>query len=512
MKETNKDIKQNDKRIAKNTISLYLRMVVSMVLGLFTTRVVLKTLGVDDYGIYGVVAGVVTILNFLNISMSAATSRFITYELGKQNAVNLHKTFNASMIVHMIIALAVIIIAETVGLWFLMHKLVIPPERMFAAHVVYQFGIISSAISILQVPYNATVIAHERMNIYAYVEIFKSVLLLCIAYLAMLECCDRLIFYGFLHLLVIITIFIIYSLYCKHNFRETKFRLRFEKQYVFPIFKFASWDLYGNACVSFRQQGNTFLINMFYGIAYNSSNAIAGQVSGAITYLMAAVVQAFRPQIIKKYAVGDITEMQRLMCNATKYSILLTACMLTPCILEMPFILDLWLTVIPPKAIPFCRVILFYGIGSLIVTIVNAAIHATGNIKKLSFISGSIFLLSIVFEYVLFKMGFSVMCAYYLVVAAVLLTLFVNLIILKRMITEFKVLLFLKSLIKAAFILIVAAIPSYLIHIIMDSSFIRLIIVFILNLLLLFLFTWLFVIEKDTRNLIKLRICQKFRS
>ena len=512
MQEPFPEIKQNDKRIAKNTIALFIRMMVSMFLGLFTTRIVLKALGVEDYGIYGVVSGVVVILNFLNISMSAATSRFITYALGRNNTDNLRKTFTASMMVHIIIALAVLVIAETVGLWFLLNKLVIPAERMFAAQVVYQFGVISSVISIVQVPYNATVIAQERMNIYAYIEILKSVLLLGIAYLTMLGNWDRLIIYGLLYLLVITIIFGLYYLYCHRNFIETKFYLQYDKQYVLPIFKFAGWDLYGNACMSFRQQGNTFLINMFYGVTYNSSNAIATQVCGAITYLIASVVQAYRPQIIKNYAVGNIDEMQRLMRNAAKYSILLTACVLTPCVLEMPYILDLWLTEIPPMAIPFCRVILFYGMGSLIVTIINTAVHATGNIRKISFISGSIFLLSIVVEYVLFKMGFSVMYAYYLAIVAVLMTCIVNTMILKKQIAGFKIYRFVKSLLFAFVVLGLASVPAYALHMIMEMSFLRLVVVSSVNLILILLLMWLVVLDKDTKELVKKKICQKYRS
>ena len=339
------DTTSNNKRIAKNTIMLYIRMFISMVVGLYTSRVVLATLGVEDYGIYGVVGGVVAMMGFLNASMSGATSRFLTFELGRGDKDRLAKTFSSALIVHIAIAIIVFILAETVGLWFLCNKLNIPEGRMEAAHWVYQFSILATMLSITQVPYNATIIAHEKMDVYAYMEILNVTLKLLIVYLLCIGNFDKLILYASLMLAVSILIMMVYRIYAIHQFPEAHFHWIWDKTYLRPLLSFSGWDLYGNACVIARQQGTNFLINIFYGVVFNAASGIATTVQGTISGLAFNIILAFRPQIIKQYAKGNVEDMSKLVGNAVCFTTILFGCMSIPLILETHYIMKAWLGV-----------------------------------------------------------------------------------------------------------------------------------------------------------------------
>ena len=373
------DTTSNNKRIAKNTIMLYIRMFISMVVGLYTSRVVLATLGVEDYGIYGVVGGVVGMMGFLNASMSGATSRFLTFELGKGDKERLAKTFSSALIVHIGIAIVVLILAETVGLWFLCNKLNIPAERMQAAHWVYQLSILSAMFGITQVPYNAAIIAHEKMDVYAYVEILNVSLKLLIVYLLCIGNFDKLILYASLMLAVSILIMMVYRIYAIRQFPEAHFHWIWDKTYLRPLLSFSGWDLYGNACVIARQQGTNFLINIFYGVVFNAASGIATTVQGTISGLAFNIILAFRPQIIKQYAKGNVEDMSKLVGNAVCFTTILFGCMSIPLLLETHYIMKAWLGVIPEKSEIFCQILLIASFLGLLNNIWNTCIHATGN-------------------------------------------------------------------------------------------------------------------------------------
>ena len=273
------DTTSNNKRIAKNTIMLYIRMFISMVVGLYTSRVVLATLGVEDYGIYGVVGGVGAMMGFLNASMSGATSRFLTFELGRGDKDRLAKTFSSALIVHIAIAIIVFILAETVGLWFLCNKLNIPEGRMEAAHWVYQFSILATMLSITQVPYNATIIAHEKMDVYAYMEILNVTLKLLIVYLLTIGDFDKLKLYAVLTFAVSLIIMMIYRIYCLRHFKESRFHWVWDKTYLTPLLSFSGWNLYGNFGGIAGNQANNFVINSFFGVVMNAAASVAFTVS-----------------------------------------------------------------------------------------------------------------------------------------------------------------------------------------------------------------------------------------
>lgn len=395
----------NNTKIARNTLLLYLRMLISVVVGLYTSRVVLNTLGVEDFGVYNVVGGIVAMFSFLNASMSGATSRFLTFEMGNGNSERLSDTFSSAMIVHIGIAVLVFIIAETFGLWFLINKLVIPEGRMLAAHVVFQFSILSMIINVTQVPYNASIIAHEEMGVYAYVELLNVFLKLGVVFLLLIGNFDKLILYAILIFLVSTIVAIIYRLYCKKHFKECRIQFKYHPAIVKPMLSFSCWDMYGNMTVSVRQQGITMLLNVFYGPVLNAANGIASNVHGIILGFANNVITAFRPQIIKQYAENNIVSMTNLVVNATKFTLCLYLFIAIPLFLEVDYILQIWLKNVPAHSGLFLRIILICSAFKLGGNILNIPIHATGKIKKLSFISGTFFLVSIPILYVLMSIG-----------------------------------------------------------------------------------------------------------
>ena len=406
----------NKKRILKNTIMLWLRMLLSVVVSIYTSRIVLQTLGVEDYGIYGVVGGVVAMFGFLNAAMAGATSRFLTYEMGQGNDVRLKETFSSALIVHMGLALAMLILAETVGLWFLSNKLVISDDRIFAAHCVYQFTIISMIVGFTQVPYTATIIAHEKMDIYAYIELANVGLKLGIVYLLVIGDFDKLILYGFLVMLVSVIIALISRTYCVRKFKEAHFHWVWRPQIMRPMLSFSGWDLYGNMSVSARNQGITFLLNIFFGSKVNAAAGVATTVQGTLTGFAFNIITAFRPQLIKLYAAGDKSGLCDMMATAMKFSVAFVFIMSIPLYWELRYVLTIWLGNVPDYTTEFLRVMLLYTPLQMMTNILNVPIHATGNIKRLSFVSGSIIWMTLIPIYICFKLGASPVSAYIIMV------------------------------------------------------------------------------------------------
>ena len=389
----------DNKRVAKNAIALTFRMVLATLVGLYTSRVVLEALGVDDYGIYGVIGGVVGMASFLNSSMAGATSRFITFELGRGNAERLRTIFSSALIIHVIIALIVAILAETVGLWFVNCKMNFPADRMFAVNVLYQFTILSMFITFTQVPYSAAIIAHGRMSIYAYFEILNVVLKLLIVYLLLIVNSDRLIFYAALLSATNLLMAVIYRFYCLHHFPECHFKITRDKPTITAMLKFAGFDLYGHMCVIAKNHGQPIILNLFFGVVANAAASIALTITGAVCGFTSSILQAFRPQIIKQYSIGKIDQCETAARRAAQFTLLGFSAIAIPVVIETPAILKLWLGQIPQYSVEFVRIIIISSLFSAIININNACIHATGDIKNISFISGTAYLLCPVFSF-----------------------------------------------------------------------------------------------------------------
>lgn len=478
---------------------LYMRMGITMLVGLYTSRVALQVLGVSDYGIYGVVGGIVVFMGFLNGAMSGATSRFLTYELGRGIEGKLKETFVSAFWVHLIIAVIIFVLAETVGLWFLYNKLVIPDVRMDAAFWVYQFSVASAVLGITQVPYNASVISHEDMDLYAYIEIANVLLKLLIVYLLMVITIDKLILYAALYFAVSFGIAMYYRWYCIHYYEDSHLTLTWDKEIVNKMLKFCGWDLYGNGCVVAKQQGINFLVNMFFGVTLNAGISIASVVSGTLSGFTSNITLALRPQIIKNYAQKDCIAMQNLMSQGIKYIILLQACCTIPFVLEADYVFHLWLDIVPPYAVLFCQWMFIASLFSASNGILIVAIHATGRIKYLSYISGSISVIQLPILYLLYLNGQNPAWAYILGVFGGTAMVVVNTFIAKYNISSLSVRRLFSSMITSLFIVGILTIPFVFIQQQFNSSIWRVVGITSGYILSIGIITFLFVLPHNVR-------------
>lgn len=352
------DTVQNNKRIAKNTLLLYIRMLFMMAISLYTSRIILNTLGVEDYGIYNVVGGVVAMFGFINSSMSSATQRYITFALGKGNFTNLQKVFSTTLQIHVLIAVIILILGETIGLWFMNEKMQIPTNRMDAAFWVLQCSILSTIVMIISVPYNADIIAHEKMSAFAYISILEAVLKLAIVYILLIGSFDKLILYAFLLLAVQILIRFCYSLYCNKHFKETKYKHVWDKTLFKEMTEFAGWSIFGNLSGVLFGQGLNMLLNVFFGPVVNAARAIALQVQCAIQQFVNSFQMALNPQITKTYARGELEEMHKLMFRSARFSFYLLFFLSLPVLFETNFILTIWLKTVPENTVIFLRIMI----------------------------------------------------------------------------------------------------------------------------------------------------------
>lgn len=396
---------ENNNRIAKNTLFLYLRMFISLALSIVTGRVVLQTLGVDDYGINAVVGGIIGMFGVIQVCMIGATSRFITYELGRGDEGRLKDTFSTTLTLHIIIALILVAILETAGLWLLNHKLVIPEGRMFAANCIYQFSVASVMLGVTQTPYSSAIVAHEKMDIYAYFDILNTVLKLVIIYVLLIGRMDKLILYGILTFCVSSLIMVLNRVYCLRHFPETHYHFIWDKSLIKPIFAFSGWDIFGNLAVMARGEGVTILINLFFGTALNAAAGIANTVTGAVGGFANNIIMAVKPQIIKRYADGEYASMLKLAHEGIILSFLLMTLLTVPLMSEIHFVLQLWLGVVPAFACVFTNLVLVFSIIGCMSGVAMTIVHATGRIKKTSITNGFIYLMVLPVTYTAYKMG-----------------------------------------------------------------------------------------------------------
>ena len=395
----------SNKTIAKNTILLYGRMVLTMLVSLYTTRVILNTLGVIDDGIYNVVGGVVGMVTFLKGTLSGATSRFITYELGRDDKEKLHQTFSAALLVHIILAVALVVVLETAGLWYINHKLNVPADRLFAAKVVYHLSVFAVLFSVTQVPYTASIISHEKMGVFAYISILEAVLKLIICYALVVSPFDKLITYAALVLVVTIGIQMIYRVYCIRHFEECHMTKVTQSGIIRPILTFSGWDLFGTFSNMARDQGVDVILNFFFGPAINSAAGKAGTVCNAVNGLANNFLTAIKPPIVKAYSMGNTRKMEELMIDASKYSYVCLMLFAAPFFFESKFVIDLWLKNPPAYAEVFCSVDLGLAVLSSMFLPLVYGIHASGKIRFMSIVNGAIWLTVVPITYFMLKAG-----------------------------------------------------------------------------------------------------------
>lgn len=463
---------EKNNSIAKNTLILYFRMFLIMGVQLYTVRIVLETLGSSDYGLNNVVGGVVSMFSFLSNTMSNASQRFFSYEIGRGNAVQLKKIFSLTLIIYCILGLTILILAETVGLWFLNYKMIIPPERIVAANYVYQFSILGFIFSMFQVPYDAIIIAREKMNVYAYVGIIQVILRLVIVYLLVISPCDKLITYSFFILMITILITTINKVYCLKNFKESHFQWYWNKIEFKEIISYSGWNLFGALAGLGNNQGINIVLNLFFGPVVNASRAIAFQVNTSINGFVQNFMTATRPQIIKNYSKGNINEMLKLVFQSSKFSFYLLFIVSLPLLIHTKFILHIWLGDFPSYTVYFTRMIIMTTLVDTMAYSLITAAQATGKIKRYQMIVGGCLMLNVPISYIFFKLGYSPELAFNIAFVNAIICLYLRLYLLKLMIGLSIIDFFKKVIFKILLVCILVVIPVYLIHSEKDLSLI----------------------------------------
>lgn len=424
---------QNNKRIAKNTLFLYFRMILTMSVGLYTSRLVLDELGVVDYGIYGLVGGIVSMFAFLNSAMASATQRYLSFDIGKKDWDRLQKTFNATLNIHILIAIVIFILAETIGLWFVNTQLEIPEERMYAANWVYHFSIFAFILNVIQVPYNALLFAREHMSVYAYISILETVLKLAIVLFLVQADSDKLILYSILTFGVAFVIRMTYQIYCRKRFPESKYKFYWNKAYYKELMSYSGWNLFGNIAAVARSQGSNILLNIFFGPVLNAAYGITIMVQGIIGNFVSNFQVAVNPQIVKNYAAGEKQASLNLMYKSSKFSFFGMLILVVPLLVNLEYVMNLWLKEVPTYAIEFIQLALIY---SLIETLSNPLMigaQATGKIKWYQIIIGTFIFLIFPINYLIFSLNNNPLNLYYVFIANSLVALLFRIFFLRKM-------------------------------------------------------------------------------
>ena len=384
-----------NKRIAKNTLLLYIRMFIMMGVSLYTSRVVLQKLGVDDFGLYNIVGGVVVLFSVFNSSLSGSTQRFLNYEMGRDDVTSVNKVFQCSMMLHVILCVILILLAETIGLWYVNTYLNVPFGRYDAARIVYHLSVLTFCINVLRVPFNACIIAHEKMDFYAYVSVAEAGLKLLVVFMLSMCDCDRLVFYSFLILLVTVFVNSSYMIYCSKTFPDIKTKLLWDRQKIKGMMSFSGWSLLGSAVVISAQHGINMVLNFFCGVGLNAAAGIANQVTSGMYGFISNFQTAFNPQIVKLYAQKQFNDYFSLIFRASKFSFLLFWLISVPVFLYAPILLDYWLDEVPPHAVSFCRVIIIFLLIDALNGPLWTAVNATGKIRIYQILMSGIILCNI---------------------------------------------------------------------------------------------------------------------
>ena len=503
--------KTNNKRIAKNTLFLYFRTIIIMLVSLYTSRIILNVLGVQDYGIYNVVGGIVAMFSVISGALSSAISRFITFELGKgkENFERLNNIFSTSVNIQFGISIIVLLIGEVVGLWFLNYKMNIPAERVEAANWVLQCSLLSFCINLISVPYNACIIAHEKMKAFAYVSILEALLKLGVCFLIMISPIDKLISFSSLLVGVSICIRSTYTIYCHKHFEESHYQLVFDKAVLKEMTGFAGWNFFTHGSYIFNTQGVNILMNLFFGVTLNAARGISTQVDHAIMQLVNNFTTALNPQITKNYAAGNINEMFTLICRGAKFAYFLMFVFALPVLVETDYILTIWLKIIPPHAVNFGRLTIIALMVNIIGKTGYTAVMATGNIRSYVIWITSIGCLVFPLSWVAFKFGAPPEATYIIYIIVYFLVEVIRL-WLMREILQFPILLFVKEvLVKISVVTILSVIIPLVFTVLIEPSLIRTICSIILCLLSAASSIYLFGLTTNERSLIVETIVKK---
>ncbi len=393
------------RRIAKNTLMLYVRMLILMLVGLYTSRVVLDVLGENDFGVYNVVGGVVAMFTIVSGALNSAVQRFITFEMGKGEAARLNKVYSTAVTIQLALALLVVIIAEPAGLWFIENEMTIDPARIPAARWVLHFSLLAFVINLMSVPQMASITAHEKMSAYAWIGLLDGLLRLAVAFMIMKSPIDRLVYYAALMASVVLVVRAAYGLYCRMNFPECRYRPVFDRPLIREMFSFAGWNFIGVTSGVLRDQGGNILVNLFSGTAVNAARGVAAQLNGAVQGFVTNFMTAVNPQITKSYAAGDRDYLFPLLRRSSKMSFFLLLMIALPVLFNTEFLLGLWLKEVPEHTVLFVQLFLVFALSESISNPLITAMLATGKIRDYQLAVGGLQLMNLPVSYLFLKLG-----------------------------------------------------------------------------------------------------------
>lgn len=474
----------NSTRIAKNTVFLYFRMLFLMVISLYTSRVFLASLGISDYGLYNAVGGFVAMFAIISAPLTSACTRFLNFEMGTGNTDRLKVVFSTSVTIQLILALVIALLCETVGLWFLNYKMEIPVGRYYAANWVFQLSILLFCLNLLTIPYNAAIVAHERMNVFAYLSIFDGLAKLGICYLIEHEPFDRLVYYAVLLFILQFIDILLYYLYCRTKFEECKYRFVLDKPLLYNMFDYSLWHLAGNSAAVLNTHGINILLNLFFGTVVNAAKGVANQVLTAVRGFANNFMMALNPQITQSYAKKDFDYMFNLVYKGSRFSFYLMLIPSLPIIINAEAILSIWLKEVPEHAVFFVQ---FSLIAALISTISNTLItaqNATGNVRNYQLIVGGILLLNFPFCYIALKLGASPESTMVIAVIIEVVALFARIFMIPLYIKEFNAIDYIKKVVlDCVYVCVVSTVLPLVLYLLLPDNWVTFTVVTIVAIL-----------------------------
>lgn len=498
------DNSANNKRVAKNTLFLYLRMIIVMGITLYTTRALLAALGVEDYGVYNVVCGFVSMFSFLNTSMANGTQRFYNYEIGKNGESRVSKIFSHAVVIQIVMALVILLVVETFGLWYLYNKMVIPDGRFGAAMWIFQFSMIQLFLVMITVPYSAAVMAYEKMDFYALVSIIDAVLKLVIVLMLPYAPFDTLVYYGALMTLISVLNYVLNWGYSKRKFRNIIFCTEWDKSLFTSMLSFSGWNIFGSVSHMMQSQGVNLILNAFWGTIVNAANGVATQVNSAVNSLTASFVTAVRPQMIKSYASGNIEYLKRMYYSVSKLTFFLVMILAVPLIGEIDIILDVWLGSgkYPEMTALFCQLTIFMTLCNSYATPTSIIIHATGEMKKFQIVVSTVTLMIVPIAYIAAKLGCDASLIIFLSALVTIAAQITRLILIKEQV-DFPVGDYCKKVFLPTWsVLFVALIVAFILHSTTPQHFVWSIVRMGLSVLLSFICIYLFGIDRSEKQLV----------
>lgn len=477
------DNSSNNNRIAKNSLYMAIRMVIVLLITLYTTRVVLKVLGVEDYGVYNVVCGFVSMFTFLNTSMSNGIQRFFNFELGKNGEEGANKVYNTALLIQFILAIIIIALTESFGMWYLHNKMVVPLNRMIAAEWIFQSSILSFLFTIMQAPYTAAVMAHERMDFFAVISVLDSILKLAIVFAIPYLPGDQLILYGVLFAAISVLNFNLYYIYCKRNFSEIKIRILFDRRLFRSMLGFSGWNIFGSLSGVMKEQGINLVINFFCGPVVNAARGVAQQINSGLQSFVQNITVPVRPQMVQAYAQGNETRAMNLTFSVSKFSCFLLYMMALPIIMEIDYILKIWLgDNIPEHTSAFVIIVIVTSFFNNLNAAISNVVHATGKMKKYQLTLGLIGISTVPCAFVAMRFGASPEMALLTTTVSMVIAQCFALVILKTLVS-FSIVDYCKQVLNPFIMVVVISFFIPLLpHYLLEEGFLRLMIVAIVSL------------------------------